>query len=498
MNCLQRDGIARPIFKKRIGARGLWIEFATVVMGLALAILAGCGQSGSSPTPAVAADTSDTSTPTGKTAKPVTILLDVEKPQLKFGFIKLTDCAPIVIAKEKGFFEDEGLTVTVEAQANWKILLDRVIGGELDGAHMLAGQPIAATIGFGTKADVVTAFSMDLNGNGITVSNALWSQMQAADPALQSPTPPHPIKADALIPAVKAAKQTGTPLKFGMVFPVSTHNYELRYWLAAAGIHPGMYTATDTTGTVDADILLSVTPPPQMPATLEAGTIQGYCVGEPWNQQSVMRGIGVAVVTDYEIWKNNPEKVFGVTREWAQKNPKTHLAVVKALIRAGKWLDETDADGKLVNREEACRILSSPNYVGADYEVIANSMTGTFLYQKTDRQSLPDFNVFFKYHATYPFYSDCIWYLTQMRRWGQITEAKPDAWYHETAKKIYLPETYKKAAELLVEEGKLSKEEVPWASDGYKPATSEFIDGQTYDGKKPLEYLAGFKVGHKE
>src|SRR6187402_3192414 len=225
---------------------------------------------------------------------------ELEKDELKFGFIKLTDMAPLAIAKEKGFFEDEGLNVSLEAQANWKVLLDRVISGELDGAHMLAGQPIGATIGFGTKADVVTSFTMDLNGNGITVSNALWKQMQEADAKLKSETPPHPITAESLLPVVKAAKAKGEPLKMGVVFPVSTHNYEIRYWLAAAGINPGMYTADDTTGTKGADVLLSVTPPPQMPATLEAGTINGYSVGEPWNQAAVFKGIGRPVVTDAE------------------------------------------------------------------------------------------------------------------------------------------------------------------------------------------------------
>jgi nitrate/nitrite transport system substrate-binding protein len=424
--------------------------------------------------------------------------LDIEKSQLKFGFIKLTDCAPLVIARELGYFDDEGLTVTLEAQANWKVLLDRVIAGELDGAHMLAGQPIGATIGFGTQAHVITAFSMDLNGNGITVSNEVWAMMQEVDPKLASPTPPHPITAHALVPIVQRFKATGRLLKFGMVFPVSTHNYELRYWLAAAGIHPGLYTATDTTGTVDADVHLSVTPPPQMPATLQAGTIHGYCVGEPWNQQAVIRGIGVPVVTDYEIWKNNPEKVLGVMKDWADRNPHTHLAVLKALIRAGKWLDATDSSGKFLNREEACRILARPQYVGADYQVIANSMTGYFLYQKTDRQALPDFNVFFKYHATYPYYSDCIWYLTQMRRWGQITEPRPDAWYHETARQVYRPDIYLAAARLLVNEGELLESEVFWDSDGYRPATSEFIDGVEYDGRRPLEYLKRLKIGHKE
>jgi nitrate/nitrite transport system substrate-binding protein len=415
-----------------------------------------------------------------------------EKPDLKFGFIKLTDCVPIVIAKEKGYFEDEGLYVTVEAQANWKILLDRVISGELDGAHMLAGQPIAATIGFGTKAHVVTAFSMDLNGNGITVSKEVWSQMIEATPALKGAAPARPVKADALKPVVQKFKAAGTPLKMGMVFPVSTHNYELRYWLAAGGIHPGYYTSADINGNTDADVLLSVTPPPQMPATLAQGTIQGYCVGEPWNQQAVLKDIGVAVITDYEIWKNNPEKVFGVTKGWADKNPKTHLAVVKALIRACKWLDE-----KPENRKEACKILSKPEFVGADYEVIANSMTGTWEYFKGDKRELPDFNVFFRYHATYPFYSDCVWYLSQMRRWGQIGEAKPDAWYHDTAKEIYRPDLYLAAAQELVKEGHLKADEIP-ATDGYKPATKEFIDGVEYDGRKPNDYLRQFPIGLKD
>ena len=298
--------------------------------------------------------------------------LDLEKDSLKFGFIKLTDCAPIVIAKEKGFFDAEGLSVEVIAQPNWKQLLDNVITGELDGAHMLSGQPIAATIGFGTKAHIVTPYTLDLNGNGITVSNDIWTGMQENDEKLQSETPPHPITAVSLKPLVDEAKDSGKKLPMGMVFPVSTHNYEIRYWLAAAGIHPGMYTTTDLKGFTDGDIELSTTPPPQMPATLESGKNVAYCVGEPWNQQAVAKGIGVPVTTNYDIWKNNPEKVFGVTKAWADENPNTLIAITKALIKAGKWLDETDASGKLINREEACRILSQKNYVGADFDIIKN------------------------------------------------------------------------------------------------------------------------------
>ena len=141
--------------------------------------------------------------------------------------------APLAVAYEKGYFEDEGLYVSLEAQANWKVLLDRVIDGELDGAHMLAGQPLGATIGFGTQAHIITAFSMDLNGNGITVSNNVWTEMKKNIPMQADGKPVHPIKADALKPVIDKYRSEGKPFKMGMVFPVSTHNYELRYWLAA-------------------------------------------------------------------------------------------------------------------------------------------------------------------------------------------------------------------------------------------------------------------------
>jgi len=416
----------------------------------------------------------------------------IEKEDLKFGFIKLTDMAPLAIAYEKGIFEDEGLYVQIEAQANWKVLLDRVINGELDGAHMLAGQPIGATIGFGTKADVITAFSMDLNGNGITVSNEIWQQMKPHVPHTGG-KPIHPIKADYLKPVVDKYTAEGKKFNMGMVFPVSTHNYELRYWLAAGGIKPGYYAPpSDITGQIDADALLSVTPPPQMPATLEAGTIYGYCVGEPWNQQAVFKGIGVPVITDYEIWKDNPEKVFGVSKQWADKYPNTHLAVVKSLIRAAIWLD---ADNNK-NRPEAVKILAKSEYVGANYEVIANSMTGTFEYEKGDKRALPDFNVFFRYFATYPFYSDAVWYLTQMRRWGQIPEYKPDSWYMDIAKKVYRPDIYRKAAMELIAEGKAKASDFPDPTeDGFREPQTEFIDGIVFDGNKPNEYLAKFPIG---
>lgn len=420
-----------------------------------------------------------------------------EKEELTFGFIKLTDMAPIAVAYEKGYFEDEGLYVKVEAQANWKVLLDGVVDGRLDGAHMLAGQPLAATIGYGTQADIITPFSMDLNGNAITVSNAVWNEMKPHIPKMADGRPVHPIKADSLKPVIESYKDKGKAFKMGMVFPVSTHNYELRYWLAAGGIHPGFYAPAkgDTSGQIDAEAFLSVTPPPQMPATLEAGTIYGYCVGEPWNQQAVFKEIGVPVVTDYEIWKDNPEKVFGLSSEFAEKYPNTTIRLTRALIRAAMWLDENNN----ANRPEAVKILSQSNYVGADYDVIANSMTGTFEYEKGDKRDVPDFNVFFRHNATYPYYSDAIWYLTQMRRWGQISTDMSDDWYKETAAKVYRPDIYVEAAKSLISDKLAKASDFPDfdKEDGFKTPQKHFIDDIVYDGKSPNAYINKFAIGLK-
>ncbi|MDO9169005.1 MAG: CmpA/NrtA family ABC transporter substrate-binding protein [Methylobacter sp.] len=418
----------------------------------------------------------------------------LEKDSLKLGFIKLTDMAPLAVALEKGYFDDEGLSVQVEAQANWKVLLDRVIGGELDGAHMLATLPFGTAIGYGTKADIVSAFTMTLNGDAITVSNEVWKQMKPQIP-LKDGKPVHPIKADTLKPVLEKYKSAGKPFNMAMTFPVGTHNMKLRYWLAAGGIKPGFYAPPeDTSGQIGAEAMLSVTPPPQMPATMDSGTIVGYCVGEPWNQQAVFKGIGVPVISDYELMKNSAEKIFGVTKEWADKNPNTHKAVIKALIRASMWLDAENNK----NRNESVEMLSQKHYVGADYEVLANSMNGTFEYEKGDKRDLPDFNVFFRHNGSYPYYSDAVWSLTQMRRWGQINEYKSDAWFMETAKKVYRPDIYMAAAKTLVAEGKAKASDFPADNEtGFKAPSGDFIDGVVFDGTKPNDYLTQFSIGLK-
>ena len=415
----------------------------------------------------------------------------LERQELKFGFIKLTDCAPLIVAYEKGFFEDEGLYVTLEAQANWKVVLDRVIDGSLDGSHMLPGQPLSAAIGFGTQAALVTPFAMGVNTLAITVSNEVWGLMKPKI-ATDGGKPLHPIKAEALKPFIDTFKTAGKKFNLAMVFPTSTHNYLLRYWLAAGGVNPGYYSASDSTGQTDGDVLLSVTPPPQMPATLESGTIHGFSVGEPWNQQAVRKGIGVPVITADEIWQRTPEKIFGMGADFVAKNPNTTKAVVKALIRAAVWLDAENG----ANRKELAQILSRPDYVGADVAVIEGPITGQYQFEAGDVRPKPKFNLYYRDNASYPFYSDAVWFLTQMRRWGQIGEAKSDAWYADIAQKVYRPDIYRAAAEAVQAGGKTKLEASP--TGDYLAPSAGFIDGIEFDGKQPNAYLAKLPLGRKD
>ena len=290
---------------------------------------------------------------------------------------------------------------------------------------------------------------------------------------------------------------TATPLPS----PTRCGRRWLRYWLAAGGIHPGFYDpgkfdAKSRAGWIDGDVRVTVTPPPQMPASLERGVIAGYSVGEPWNQQAVFRGIGVPVITDHQIWKNNPEKVFGLSAEFVAEYPNTTVRIVKALLRAGKWLDQGDN----ANRAEAVEILSRAEYVGAAAAVIANSMTGTFEFERGDKRPAPHFNSFFDDFATYPYCSDAVWTLTQMRRWGRIPEAKPDAWYVETARGVYRPEIYAVAAKELIEEGHMTAGEFPDLDpeSGFRSPQAEFIDGIEFDGREPNAYLQMHAIGLKD
>jgi len=408
-----------------------------------------------------------------------------EKKDVTFGIIPLTDCAVIVVAHEKGYFKKYGLKSAVSKEASWANIRDKVSIGALDGAHMLAGMPIAATLGVGAVPKAtVTAYSMDLNGNGITVSNDLYERMVKADPAAMKE---RPLTARALKKVIDADKKAGkTPMTFAMVFPVSTHNYEIRYWMASAGIDP------------DNDVRLIVIPPPQMVANLQSKNIDGYCVGEPWNERAVTAGIGHTLITNYEIWNNNPEKVFGVNKEWADKYPKTHQAAVMALIEAAQWMDKPE------NRAEVVKIIAQKSYVNAPEDVVKMSMTGTFRYSKGEApRPLPDFNVFYRYAATYPWRSHAEWFITQMIRWGQIEKPLD---IKKTAAAVYRPDIYREAAKAVgiavptVDHKTEGTHAGPWTlTHATKPipmGPDKFFDGMTFDPAKPIDYLKGFKVNN--
>lgn len=355
----------------------------------------------------------------------------MEKTNLKLGFIPLTDCAPLVVAQEKGLFEKHQLDVELNKEVSWANIRDKVAIGALDGAQMLATMPIASTLGIGGPATpMLTAMMMDLNGNAITVSTALYERIHSLAPgSLQQ----RPVTAAGLKTVIEANKTTGGErLRFAMVFPTSTHHYELRYWLASAGIDP------------DTDIELIVIPPPQMVENLASGNIDGFCVGEPWNSLAVQRGLGHTLITKYEIWNNSPEKVFGVTAEWAERHPLTHKALLKALLEAARWLDESEA-----NRVEAAEWLAREEYVNTEVDVIKMSMTGTFRYSR-DETPVPmdDFNVFHRYSANFPWLSHAVWFMSQMIRWGHILQ--PLA-IEKLAAEIYRPDIFRDVMQELGE-----------------------------------------------
>ncbi len=399
-----------------------------------------------------------------------TLMAAPEKTKLKIGFIALTDCAPLVIAKEKGFFKAEGLDVHVAKEGGgWPGIQQKVISGEYDFSHALAGMPIAATLGINGNAHLQALLSLDFNGNAITYGNNIIAEMEkyGLDKTQR------PVSADSLKKFIdaKRAKEGNNyqPLNFGMVHPVSTHNYELRYWMSASGIKP------------DQDCTIKPFPPPTMPSNLIAGNIEGYCVGEPWNSRIVLKGKGSALVTNYDIWNNNPEKVLQARADFVKKYPETTKAVMRAVIKAQKWLDTS-----WENREEAIKYLAKKNYVKAPKKVLQKSMSGTFLYNKGVDSSNPMFNVFANNYASYPYYSHGMWFITQMYRWGQLD--KPVN-MKEVIEKVYRPDLFAEVAKEV--DYKLPPS--PWKKDGVDEY-NKFLDGKVWDPNKAVDYIFDFKV----
>ncbi len=374
----------------------------------------------------------------------------LEKVNLEIGFIPLTDCAPLVVAKEKGFFAKHGLTqVNLNREPSWKAIAEGVTSGRLDAAQMVAGMPLSLSLGMGNKppSPTVTALTLSRNGNAITLSKRFYEQG---------------VRTLADFKAAIAQEQDRVHT-LGMVHPSSMHNLMLRYWLASGGIDP------------DVDVKLIVIPPAQMVANLKAGNIDGYCVGEPWNSRAVYENLGFVIATDLDIWKSHLEKVLGVTEEWANKYPDAHIALVKALIEACEYCDDRR------NREEVLQLICQPQYVGSAPEYTRPGFIDPY-----DRgtgepaQILPQFNQFHVDKTNCPSRVEGLWILVQMARWGIVPF--PRNWI-DVLDRVRRNDVYSEAARQL---------NLP----GLEPERTSFklSDGSVFSPDNPIEYLQGLKI----
>lgn len=375
-----------------------------------------------------------------------------EVPEVRLGIIALTDCSPIVIGSEKGFFSKFGLKATVAKGASWAAIRDSLSSGDLHGTHMLIGMPIASSMGLAgaPKRAMVVPWLMNRNGQAISLQKGLAGKV-AEDPR-------------ALKGFVQEAKQKGTPMTFAMTFPTGTHAMWLRYWLAAGGIHPG--NAEGAGG----DISLITVPPPQMVANMKVGKMDGFCVGEPWNARAIADEVGYTAITTQAIWRDHPEKGFALTQEFAEKNPKTVAALLKGLHLASQWLDDES------NRAEHVTLVSGPNYINCPPESILGRLQGKYI-MGDGRKFRDEWSMMFgKRNCNYPQLKYCKWWLTQLRRWG-FTEGAPD--YEAVSKQVMRPDLYEGAMK-----------QIGFAHGGPDERPETLFDNVPFDPKGDLEAYA--------
>jgi NitT/TauT family transport system ATP-binding protein/nitrate/nitrite transport system substrate-binding protein len=342
---------------------------------------------------------------------------------VRAGFIPLVDCAPLVIAAAKGFDRGEGFELKLSREASWANIRDKTEFGAFDCAHMLAPMVVANAIGLGPASEAVVApMVLNLGGSTITVSRRLAVEMAAAAPEADA--------AAALAAVIrKRAAANAPPLFFGMVFPFSSHNYDLRCWLAGAGIDP------------DGDVNLVVIPPPLLAESLKQGRIDGFCAGAPWGQVAVEHGEARIVASKTELWPLSPEKVLGVRLSWAERNPELLARLIRALVRAAQWLDAPE------NHAEAAGILAAPAHIGVAAPLILRVLQGRLVRAKgeppTDDR---DFIVFARDNASFPWRSHALWLATQMIRWGQVRAPFDLA---AAAERAYRPDLFRAAVQPL-------------------------------------------------
>ena len=373
-----------------------------------------------------------------------------ELGSLRCGIIALTDCSPFVIAAEKGFFRKYGLEVTVAKGANWAAIRDALSTGDNQFTHMLTGMPIASTMGLlgSPRKPMVVPWLLNRNGQSITLKAELKGKVQADSKPLK--------------PLADAARAAGSPMTFAMTFPPGTHAMWIRYWLAAGGIHP------------DKDVSLITIPPPQMVANMKVGKMDGFCVGEPWNARAVSDGIGFTAVNTQDLWKDHPEKVCAFTAEFAEKNPKTVKAVLKALHESSVWLD------KIENRPEQARIVSQATYINCPPEVILGRLQGHYDFGDGRKKEDAGYMIFSSRNCNYPQPKYAVWWLTQFRRWGMV-EGAPD--YAGVAKQVMRADLYEEAMK-----------EIGAKHGGRDDKPESLFDGKVFDPAKAETYATSFTV----
>jgi NitT/TauT family transport system ATP-binding protein len=321
--------------------------------------------------------------------------------RLRIGFIPLCDAAALLVAVDKGFAAAEGLDIELMREVSWSNVRDKLNIGLFDAAHLLAPVAIASSLGLGhIKVPIVAPFGLGVNGNAITVSPGLWAELvKAADGSILDPM----VSARALARIVAERKHRGEePLTFGMTFPFSTHNYQLRFWMAAAGVDP------------DEDVRLVVLPPPYMVESLASRQVDGFCVGAPWNSVAVDLGVGCILHFSCEILAHAAEKVLAVRARWAEENPDVLARLVRAHQRAADFIEDVS------NRAEVTAILAAPNRIGVDAEVINRTLDGRLKVaadgsvRTDDRYLLVGRN-----GAVRPDPVQAAWLYAQMVRWRQ-------------------------------------------------------------------------------
>ncbi|MEL7046156.1 MAG: CmpA/NrtA family ABC transporter substrate-binding protein [Pseudomonadota bacterium] len=314
-----------------------------------------------------------------------TSLPPAENPELRLGYLRLSDSVPVIAAYELGLYERFGLQVQLQREVSWANVRDKLVMGDLQAAQMLAPLPLSTTLGLGgLRAPIVTGLTLSLNGNAITVSSSLDALLRehGSDPVNSAASSALALR------RYLDARGGGAELTFAAAHSFSCHSFQLRRWMRAGGVDP------------DRDVRIIVLPPQQMVDSLARGVIDGFCVGEPWNTVAVQLGIGAVQATGYQIWNNAPEKVLGVTEAWHERHPATHLRLRLALMEASRWLAAQS------NREAVVEMLQAPQYLDLPEIRLRPSLTGEFVFRKGEAPvSMPDFHVFSRYLAGFPWRS---------------------------------------------------------------------------------------------